>query len=160
VFCDETSYCGIDGICQPPLPDGAACDPQNICDANLYCAGLATAGGGICSPLPKHGEPCEGPCAELSDVCRDGTCVMAGLHGDPCDDDFDCSAYYTCTPAFQCGRYPTDGMPCTSRCSDGAFCSQAICVPQKTNGDTCQYNDECVSHLCDDGRCTEPVVCI
>jgi hypothetical protein len=157
-LCDETSFCGADSICAAYLPEGAACDAFNICGTNLYCAGQAT-GPGSCAPLPHLGETCDGPCAEVNAICNDGTCIPGGLAGDPCDDAFDCSHYYSCEGS-KCGAYPALGASCTNRCADGAFCEGGTCVAQKATGAACLYNDECTSHLCERELCYEPTICI
>ncbi len=159
VTCDESSFCGSESICEPYLTEGAPCEATKPCGAGLFCAGQAI-GNGICAPLPHLGEPCEGPCAEVSAICVDQQCIEAGRAGDGCTNDFHCSAYYTCNEDQTCGRYPGLGMRCSGRCADGAYCLQGTCAPQKAVATMCMYNDECETHVCDGGLCAEPTLCI
>jgi hypothetical protein len=157
-LCEDDAYCGADSTCHALLPAGASCDMVSRCERTLYCAGLTGAGNGVCTPVPHAGEACEGACAELGTICS-GTCVAAGLAGDPCELEYDCAQLYTCT-AGVCGDYPGVGMACTGQCSGAAFCADGLCVEQRADGADCLYGEECQTHYCnDDDVCGDPPVC-
>jgi hypothetical protein len=159
-FCVEGAYCGADSICHAYLPKGAACDGNSICGYGLYCAGAPAGGSGVCKVLPQQGEMCEGPCATEGLLCIGGTCQPAGLRGDPCSTDDDCSSFYACTVEGICGSYPALGEMCQELCSGNAYCESGTCVAQKASGSTCTYNIECKSHFCDSHDiCSMPPLC-
>lgn len=159
-LCVDGAFCNVDAVCQALLPEGAACTGPE-CAAGLYCAGLATSGGGACTPLPRRGEACESPCAELGSVCWQGTCAALGLPGAPCGDAGACSLFYDCAPdSATCTALPTLGMSCSTTCADGAYCEQGACVDQKPDGESCVYGDECASHLCSAGACVAVARCL
>lgn len=159
-LCAGDAYCGLDSTCHAPLPQGAACSDEP-CARGLYCKGRTATTSGACTPYPHLGEPCETVCAEVNAVCL-GTCVAAGVLGDACVSDAQCSSYYTCT-AGQCALMPTRGMPCTRTCGDESWCNSDVCDAQKANGAACLRNDECLSHYCArtnaTGSCADVPLC-
>jgi hypothetical protein len=158
-LCEDGAYCGADSTCHALLPVGASCDMVSLCGRALYCAGLSGTGSGVCTPLPHEAEACEGSCAELGTICN-GTCVAAGLAGDPCELAYDCSELYTCTGGV-CGDYPSLGMACTTECSGASFCDDGTCVEQQANGADCLYGEACKTHYCGDaGVCADVPLCI
>ncbi len=138
----------VGGTCdrEPPVaPDaqlGESCNPvDNVwCGPGLYCTTHVSTEDGICAPLPKHGEPCDGYCAELGDNCDSTTrlCEDASVRGEPCMDDSDCTERYAC------------GMD--NRCGDGWF----KLLP---DGSTCQSVFDCQSSLCENSVCVPFPVC-
>lgn len=127
--CVEGAYCAADSTCHSVLPQGAACNDPLACDADLYCAGIDTGSSGVCSALPKTGEPCTSICADIGDRCTAMTCVPLGLPGDPCSDDGQCSFYYRCdTTAMKCAERPMDPLvPNGSTCTSGTLCQSTYC---------------------------------
>lgn len=158
-FCVDGAYCGSDSICHAYLPKGAACDGTAICEYGLYCSGASAGGSGVCKVLPQRGETCEGPCATEGLLCIGGTCQPAGLKGDACATDDDCSSFYACTPEGVCGAFPTVGEMCRDRCSGQAYCASGTCEAQKLVGAACMYNIECKTHYCDKNVCSSPALC-
>lgn len=153
-LCAGDAYCDVDSICRAALPIGAACTENTLCVRQAYCEA------GTCTQLPHSGDLCASGCAEVGSLCIDGRCRDAGMPGDPCSSDAACSRYYWCDFTNHCAELPALGMPCTGACAGGAYCDAMLCVAQKSDGADCIYNDECASHLCDDGACTTPAVCI
>lgn len=158
-LCENDAYCGADSICHTPLLYGAPCDTFDSCASGLYCSTTL----GTCEFLPHVGEACDafGGCAELGVNCVSGTCTAAGLPGDPCTNNSQCSTFYTCNGS-QCALHPTLGMPCTSQCSDASWCNETTgrCEAQKANGMACTFNDECATHFCSLQICSDVPLCI
>lgn len=160
-FCVDGAYCGVDSLCHASLPKGAACDGSTICAYGLYCAGASTGGSGVCEPMPDDGEPCDGPCAEHGSRCLDAVCQPAGLAGDACATDEDCSDFYSCNSDQRCGSFPGIGMECLGWCSGDAYCNARVCVAKEPNGTGCINNNNCTSNFCDKNyNCADPPLCI
>jgi hypothetical protein len=167
--CEAGTFCNVDQQCQALLGPGAACDDSSQCAYGLGCAGTLLDAIGTCKVLPALGQPCpELVCGDIGAVCSaGGTCVAAGLPGDPCASAADCSFYYTCDGA-QCVAYPTRGQSCTSLCSDDSWCDRpstepGTCAAPKPDGSACQLSSECQSRYCDrsgtTGTCIVPPLC-
>jgi len=135
-ICDGDLYCGIDGICHAPLPEGAPCDEYAVCEGGNYCR-PSTA---HCEAIPHLGESCESTFAEEGSTCNAmGVGVPAGTTGDPCTDSIDCSPYYVCNP----DQHVCTLIPDTLRSDNGVACDSSL---------------ECKSHYCD-LTCQDPPVC-
>jgi hypothetical protein len=74
--CDDSCCEGDGGTCDRARPSddnaqlGESCELLGRwCARGLYCDTNGTNEPGICEPLPKHGETCEGACADLGDRC-------------------------------------------------------------------------------------------
>lgn len=164
-----SGYC-IDGVCC----DGA-CTGQ--CEACNVAGSLGT-----CSPVPagdaprgarpactSDGSVCAGYCDGSTrsacaypdgDVCRAGSCnadgvatVEARCQGEgvcPVERQQDCGAAGCDATSEQC-----DG-PCASdpsACAATEFCSAGLCVPKRTDGQSCSADAECTNGHCVDGVC-------
>ena len=71
VWCTAESYCrfgGGGGICTPPLQEGAACSLSDECAGDLDCTASRLAPG-VCSRLPRRGEPCTAGCRSAGANC-------------------------------------------------------------------------------------------
>ena len=162
-LCADGAYCTIEGTCAALLPAGAACSDPLACAVGLYCAGYSAMTSGSCRAIPHLGEPCESFCAEAGAICDSGTCVEAGVRGDACTSSAQCSVYYECIDGA-CATFPALGMPCTSRCADGAWCNSGTCEAQKPLSADCLRNDECQTHFClrngAVGACSDVPLCI
>ena len=123
--------------------EGEACYSAHECDEDTRCALSSSKSGttkGVCVPLLGNGEPCIGTSAYGGAVCEDGRqCVRAAKSG-----------VRRCTTLAKVGE-PCGVVPCET--SSGLFCSgksasDAYCLKQKTNGESCQSSVQCRSEYC------------
>jgi len=157
LICIDGAFCGVDSICHANLPEGAACTASDVCGYGLYCAGDTASTSGACRPLPHTGEACEEGCALLADVCVAG-CTPVGFAGASCT-SYSCAPGFTCVGA-QCVALPALGEPCQGECAGEAWCNANTCVARLANGSPCMRFDQCASHFCAAGACTDVQLCI
>lgn len=162
--CDRGLACDNTKTCVALFAAGSPCTSGAQCAYGLGCVGTPAT----CQALPPIGQACvAGSCADLGATCIAGTCKPVGLPGATCTRTLDCSPFDTCdTTGGQCTAFPTLGMACATRCSDGSYCNSATstCEAPQASGAPCVYGDECASRFCDDssgaGHCADPPVCI
>jgi hypothetical protein len=157
-FCDR-----VTNTCKALLGSGASCSNSDSdqCQIGLVCHAT-------CQKAPGPGEACDisHGCRDLGSVCNARTlrCTAAGLTGDHCDGDSDCSLLYRCGSDGTCALRPQLGQPCTSSCGDHSFCDPAAhrCTAPQANGAPCMGGSWCETGYCDfdTGLCTARPICI
>jgi hypothetical protein len=179
VDCEEGLFCNSSSQCQALVAMGGACDFDSDCDFGLGCVGATTLS---CQPLPHIGSPCAArpsaspECEEIGAICNAAnSCVKAGLPGDQCASDFDCTLFGVCDmTSSKCANYPSRGQMCDDThlviCSDDSWCNipngqtMGTCDAPQANGAVCTQGDQCSSHFCQDngaaGQCADVNVCI
>lgn len=173
--CVAGAYCDqLNGECVAHKAQGAACNLAAECAYGLSCVG--TTGTRTCGPLPSVGESCSagGLCRDQGTYCKYdsltgmSTCTQVGLAMATCTSTSQCSPYYPCNfTAGQCTEGPGLGDPCGSaQCFEaGTYCDNntSTCTALKSNGATCNSDDECSSDFCDQNQatplCAQPTVC-
>lgn len=143
-ICEDGAYCGaFDMLCHAQVPAGEPCNDPAACGVGYECAGYYQPSGGVCTALPKLGESCETRCSPAGVVCATGgMCAPAGLTGDQCMRDEDCSEFYRCNVA-------------TSTCAEQIFPARA------PDGSRCANDSDCASRHCsNDFVCGRIPICI
>jgi MYXO-CTERM domain-containing protein len=156
-FCTTTGYCGLctsNADCRSP---GVA-HSGAICDATTGSCGSTCLGDADCA---------------AGATCVTGACVAAaGCHGDgECPPGSYCSGIVGgdagspgCAPKIPTGMpMPNDGLhdgSCAAAiavmvCQSG-LCSPAANTCAEANGAPCAQRSECVSNVCNDGKCGSP----
>jgi hypothetical protein len=175
VDCDVGLFCNSSSQCQTLVAANGACDFASDCDYGLGCIGAS--GAMTCQALPKIGSMCpNGACEEIGAVCNMAkSCVKAGLPGDACASDFDCTFFGVCDmTSSKCANYPSRGQMCDDThlviCSDDSWCNipmgstTGMCDAPQANGAVCTQGDQCASHFCQDngaaGMCADVATCI
>ncbi|TNE49400.1 MAG: hypothetical protein EP343_12035 [Deltaproteobacteria bacterium] len=131
----------IQGSCQPPGQNGAACGDDEECEPGR----LGCGSGGKCEPLPTLGQPCfRDVLCERSVVCdlQSKRCVERKKEGELCPFGFECELSLSCvTQADQskkCVALPKEGERCSTSCSTGLQCRPGVlpgkCIPAICNG--------------------------
>ena len=166
--CDDGEPCTKDG-CDPqtgeclsvPLPDGSACDDDELCTVGDAC--VAGACGGAANPVCQCGDDADCEAFEDSDLCNgrlacvDQQCVLNAASVVLCD-------LSAAGPCVDVACDPKDGACRVVVRADGSACDDGdLC----TSGDTCGAG-ECAGKaiLCDDQNpctddsCGEVVGCI
>ncbi len=199
--------------CQDRGAEGAACRETEDCIHNLVCSASNTCvigsdvGGpcanfedckddsldcvqAVCVVRPNLGQACGGA---NSQACIEGQCInaqcRAGVVGDPCAEDADCSATGFCngstcidgptSGACSVDGFCADGFDCGDDnvcraiakvgedcidvgCEFGLFCNaQSICEVQREAGAQCTTGDQCVSLTCVRLECgAAPASCV
>jgi uncharacterized repeat protein (TIGR01451 family) len=176
--CDDGNPCTSD-VCNPitgqcqstPVPNGQACDDQNLCTVGNTCqAGacgtpVVCGGGDLCAP--NVCDPATGACVSQPKVCDDGNpctsdaclpatgaCSFAPLTGSSCDDGDLCTIGDVCTllpgnatPICQGGPKCEDGDACTADHCDPAT---GACVNLPIQ---CDDGNPCTFDSCQNGGC-------
>ena len=163
---------GLGARCLPPGGLGAKCaehddcasgfcDPYthtctNHCTGNTgACSANAQCCSGICDALSHtciaHLLPLGAACAANEDcatgICRGGTCQVAGVAGQVCDENADCASGYLCA-----GAGPSCCAALGTTCvSNGDCCNNRFCV-DLGGGATCI--DSSPPNLADDSYST------
>ena len=148
--CRNTLTGGTEGEC---LPVYAGTDPKNSCDASTTneCAGDGFCDGqGACRAYAPETKECE------EGALCEGTTVAKGKM---CDGAGNCvlSAGTACTP-FICSQSTGSCLTtCGSHeeCAPEYYCTNAICVPQLSNGVACSNSEQCLSGFCVEGVCCD-----
>ena len=161
--CVEGAYCHAEpfstSICRPLIGQGESCHfvaTSVRCDFGLAC--LGAPGTETCQRLPARGEPCpDGVCRDDGVACNAaGMCTPAGLPGDACVANSDCSRFYVCDATNHCARGQNLGESCaTHQCFDvDAFCNGSTCISLLDDGGSCitfdksHHPDWCQSNEC------------
>lgn len=126
------------------------------CAEGLYCKPFD----GVCSDLlPTFGESCEASLKCAYDLlCVKGVCTTGGP-AEPCEFDSDCSDGLYCANTgfgFSCQWRLSEGAACSlpRHCETGLFCNSLnACEKLRTVGTACQFDSECASDECYQGKC-------
>ncbi|MER2562810.1 MAG: hypothetical protein ABTQ32_18935 [Myxococcaceae bacterium] len=151
------------GTCVANIPVGQSCAPTGGLTGRHKCAA------GVCSAVERCElevlVPSGGACSEHqhcppSEVCAvGGTCVPRKRLGEVCN--YDCLLGLNCEGGV-CVAPGGIGDPCSASqpCLWNAFCgSNAVCVPLRTEGQTCQVG-QCIQSLyCNAATSTSLGVC-
>lgn len=162
--------------CNPPAPDGIACDDGLYCTTTDACASGECAGAG--SPCDDVDECTADTCDEDANTCVFTPVIVPGAEGPPGDPtcenfaDDDCDGLVdlgdpecnTCETASDCD----DGSVCTADSCAGGMCSNGPIggSPSCDDGNACTTGDACTGGVCsgtpapcaDDGNaCTDEV---
>lgn len=153
-WCDARPGC--EGVCRPPLADGAPCDYAGRCAPGSTCATVCTPRGGLGAPCAPAGNdplcapglfciafacaaprPVGAPCA-LGDTCAAGSYC----EGIECDGNQGQCAGMTgaCTASREGGAACVDDLQCASGHCIGQFKDQAqpgTCGPPSPIGGPC-----------------------
>jgi hypothetical protein len=108
------------------------------------------------------GMPCKvnNDCSTSSWCCSGGQCVPgttcyqgSKMISDYCEMGFECLS--RCCSGSQCGRFSLCVRPCVTNndcsnncCSFGYCSSPNVCQGRKSDGDTCDVDEECSSAVC------------
>lgn len=133
--------------CVPFARPGDPCGPRVACiaaDAPVTHEHLSRHGlGGFCGEDARchepgaEGEACRRPRECASGRCAGGTCQPVLETSAPCDASEDCAS----------------GL-----CAEIVGSEEAFCLERKRGiKETCQRDEQCVSHACIRGRCSEPM---
>ncbi|MDD9938374.1 MAG: hypothetical protein OXT09_32495, partial [Myxococcales bacterium] len=168
--CDPHAHCDL-FRCTEDLPDGERCSRDGDCQSGHCQNGFCCSDGDCCDgaqdcPLSYWGlafctEPthCQGVRDEAA--CEQNRCVTLPA----VDNDSGCSALVV---ADDCGPYadtrctgtadqraPTcaDGCASSVECDANAHCDGGRCVPDLSDGSTCDSADQCLSGHCRGGYC-------
>jgi hypothetical protein len=154
--CVDSGVCDLaTGMCNPPRPDGIACDDGNACTAASTCqAGLCSGPVTVICPAPAV--------CKLPGTCNTGTgtCDYPNApEGTVCDDANLCTTGETCragvcvtTPELTCGA--------ETQCRNAGSCDPGTGVCSQTNradgtlcddGNACTVNDACTTGACTPG---------
>ncbi|HEY3358551.1 MAG TPA: choice-of-anchor D domain-containing protein [Polyangia bacterium] len=156
--CAAADYCNAAGQCVARKGQGSTCNLTTDCKVPGSCRECSSAGGcvdGFCCDTACNGgscDVCNGASLGLGGATN-GTCFLtpAGFPGSP-----NCGAPYLCNGA-------STSCPTTcgndSHCQAGYYCSSAgTCVPQKTQGSTCNTTTDCLVAGC--RECGTPGGCV
>jgi hypothetical protein len=137
-------HCTEDHLCQPvDAPDGAPCQPTDICFDGGTCA-AAICVGDVLAPCDD-----ENPCTV--DLCDPGFgCTVTPLSG-LCDDGNECTADDECTDSVCTGTAIDcdDKNPCTAdSCDPKTGCLHTNQDGECQDGDPCTIGDTCVGGGC------------
>jgi N-acetylneuraminic acid mutarotase len=150
-------------------PDPDTCSGTKSCSSSGACA---AASGQSCGS--------DFDCASL--VCADATCcdLSCDLPCQTCDGRWSGTSAGTCATAPAgatsvnglCGGYACDGsnIGCPAACSSDSGCTSGYycnasgsCAPQKTQGNSCSYVNDCKAGSCREcgtpGNCVDGVCC-
>ncbi len=183
--CVNASHCNANYTCignecipnEQDLPNGAACDANDVCQSG-HCAN------GFCCP--------SGECCDVAASCSDSLCDTSAcnvLHqcvysplvcgaqddefGDTCTGDNRCDGQGNCAVTDECvGAYAGNGsFTCVTdsvtenchtscanftQCNEGYNCEDNECVStagQIPNGGACSQPTDCLSGYCEGGFC-------
>jgi hypothetical protein len=150
----------------------AGCALDSECQLDQYCdtpAGSCSAKLPNGSPIPSvagHSPPVDGTCTAGAAmvVCTSGVCEPADarcgrLPGGSCTSSAACRDGGTCNTSASVCELPgggcDGGCPCTSdlECGGSTWCDAQRCVPALPVGSSCTAPAQCVSRLCQAGRC-------
>jgi hypothetical protein len=133
-LCAPDDQICVADACVDPAASGAACDPG--CDTGTTWCDTDT-----CQPTAALGEACAAAVECQSLHCGDDPTGMA--------------ASTICLP-------PLDAFdacnPTMARCPPGTFCDNT-CTPQKSLGENCNTNAQCLSGVCTDSACADGGIC-
>ncbi len=162
--CDEAAM----GCVEMDVPDGTACDDNDLCTNTSDCqAGVCVPGPGckdtecttgMCTPTgcmdtPKPmGTTCGVTPCSTGQCGNDGKCLITPINvGQPCDDGLFCSSQDKCNQFGQC-----EGTAET--CLKPGPCVEATC---NEDMDTCDLKPILNGEVCDDGNgCTSGETCL
>jgi hypothetical protein len=172
--CDQNSACRVegigpdswnrchDGVCSRPAKLGEPCDVNAVdCLLSLTCLN------GVCSEPKRAGESCasHGDCLRWHS-CVLGTCTeICGFRqqsiGEPCAFDLQCDEAYCDATTSTCAALHAASSACgsTAECTAGFFCDPTsdTCAARSADGATCQRDDACMSDLCNERLCSQPI---
>ena len=177
--CDPDAHCNPEtSQCEPDVNDGNACEGDAWCVSDYCENGFCCQNGDCCSteancPASYSSEAvCTSPatCQGERDVavCNANSCATSmGVADD--------SACVGGLEAADCGPYPSvvctggavqnppvcaDSCTADSECDADAYCNDAsVCVPDESDGETCDADAQCVSGHCGNGFCCESGDC-
>ena len=146
--CGKCKTCNGAGACAH-APGGA--DPNNDC---LAMASNSCGASGMCDG--------QGACAfwDETTVCSPAECEgTTYVPASKCSGQGMCSGPQPpvdCCP-YKCGMEDKCLEQCSSdiHCCDGYICEEDVCVPKKSNGQSCEMNKQCFSQKCVDGFCCD-----
>lgn len=155
--CSAATACVIDldfcGTCTPAVDVGADCSGPETCVEGARCVN------GTCVERGLPGEACsEGAPCVVGATCEAGTCVGPEIVtvGDACDQARRCPYTSTCLDG-SCVRDALIGGDCTTTACASGRCVDGTCRAFVPVGEACTAPDQCVSGVCDGGRCAAPV---
>lgn len=168
--CEASAHC--DAVCVPDQPNGTSCDEDSDCSGNHCQNGFCCASGDCCSTATN----CPSSYAAPSTCNTAATCQ--GTRSDAvCNGSFQCatqtgvaddSGCGSLTTANTCGFFPSvscngaaDQVPpscstgCVSDadCDGNAHCDGGACLPDLTDGNSCDEASDCIANHCQNDRC-------
>jgi len=169
--CESNRDTCVDGFCAIPelfgtnrcatrVPQGGTCHAGawDECEQGLACVTSTGFPMMTCQPLPTVGQPCPGGlCRDDGTVCHSsGVCAAAGLTGDACVNNLDCSAFYACDRTGHCAPVVA-GAACSggehTSCFDDGMVCDFTCMPLAPEGAPCGSQTGRQSRLCASGLC-------
>jgi hypothetical protein len=155
----ETAETPCTRIYRGTLPEGAACADSNECadirgsEATCRYDDMTLLGTCALDVEPARGRAGDA-CAS---TCSDSGC---GGFGAPVDGASTCyleDGLVCSLSSFMCVPPPGVGEPCGDSwyCAAGAYCDSLvqICQATKSDGDACEFDEECTRGRCADLRC-------
>ena len=149
-------------LCASPSCDGLTYASARVCEGGA-CQTAATESCGGSVPCKIYGcDPATGCTvddAAAGTPCGSGSCSGYMLStGSVCDGSGSCGAGPSsgpCPGGFVCA----DGASCRSACDQdshcrpGFYCQATVCLPMRTNGESCTAGQQCASGHCANGFC-------
>ena len=130
-LCTSPFFC-INGICAPPLENGASCEENHDC--------LNTCISGVCAQPASIGQSCDA--------------------GDPtdCENEFSCGdeSQPICGGSGSVCNTATSNENDDALCTAPLVCVDFVCRGKVENGGNCDTNSDCVSLVCVADVCQKP----
>lgn len=179
---DTNAACGSSGTCdictgqEECDEQTCVCQPRTECPPEFDCGEIADGCGEFvrCGPdlCSQPADPCQETTCQAN-ICTTGpghqgaVCVSARCSGSTFTPEGTCSGGVCQTgAAVSCAPYLCDGNACGATCDSdagcvsGAFCNgTGQCVNDRTNGQVCQRDEQCVSDHCVDAVCCAEASC-
>jgi hypothetical protein len=167
--CSISDECKKDGA-QSVNCDAGICTVDNDRDYwNEAHAKLGEACSGTCEGSPNGDMSCTAAPSNANSnasamcwvndglVCSaNGTCAAVPSLGQACSGSSRCGSDAYCSGSVCVARIETGSCESNSEaCASSSFCDYDTyqCTPKKTNGSTCNSDDECVNGDCSEDRC-------
>ena len=155
--CDEDA----DACVADPMPEGTACDDEQVCTGDDQCTAGACVGGALGGCCEKDAD-CDdqNPCTQDTCAPDTGDCTQeaAAMDAASCDDGQYCSVNDTCA-AGVCGGAPRDCSEQDDECNLGT-CNDTSDACEKSaanEGGACTDDGNvCTADKCQAGGCAHP----
>ncbi|MCA9575975.1 MAG: hypothetical protein R3B40_26260 [Polyangiales bacterium] len=168
--CIASAHC--DTTCVADLPNGSSCDEDSDCIAGHCANGFCCATGDCCStaancpasystaPVCNTAATCQGTRSNATCSASNQCGTISGVEDDSACDNLVVANTCGFFPSVTCNGQPVQAPPtcstgCTTDadCDANAHCDGGLCLPDLTDGNSCDEASDCISGHCQNDRC-------